>query len=218
MQTNETAIQFDNVFFSYGEDENGAEDLALCDVSLEVKKGEFLAILGHNGSGKSTLARLIDGLLTPTKGTITVLGEELCEKNLSSVRRKVGIVFQNPDNQAVASIVEDDVAFGPENIGIPREEIGQRIDFALNAVGMQSYRTSMTSRLSGGQKQRVALAGVLALCPEIMILDESTAMLDPRGRKEVRPSSKNSTRNAASPSFSSRISPKRHFLPTALSS
>lgn len=185
MLTNETAIQFDNVFFSYDAEENAKEDYALCGVSLTVRKGEFLAVLGHNGSGKSTLARLADGLLTPTRGKIAVFGEEVKESTLSSVRRKVGIVFQNPDNQAVASVVEDDVAFGPENLGVAREEIGKRIDFALDAVEMQRYRHAMTSRLSGGQKQRVALAGVLALCPDVMILDESTAMLDPRGRREI---------------------------------
>jgi len=142
-------------------------------------------VLGHNGSGKSTLARLVNGLLTPNSGKITVFGQEVLEENLFEIRKQVGIVFQNPDNQTVASIVEDDVAFGPENIGVEREEIGRRIEFALSAVGMESYRHAMPSRLSGGQKQRIAIAGVLALKPRVMILDESTAMLDPRGRKEV---------------------------------
>ncbi len=180
-----TAIQLDNVYFSYDESEE-KKDYALCGVSLKIQKGEFVAVLGHNGSGKSTLARLIDGLLTPSSGKITVLGMDIAEgKNVYEIRKKVGLVFQNPDNQTVASIVEDDIAFGPENVGIPREEIGKRIDFALSSVGMEAYRKAMPNRLSGGQKQRVAIAGVLALTPEIMILDESTAMLDPKGRKEV---------------------------------
>ena len=180
-----TAIQLDNVYFSYEESEE-QKDYALCGVSLEIQKGEFVAVLGHNGSGKSTLARLIDGLLSPSSGKITVLGMDIAEgKNVYEIRKKVGLVFQNPDNQTVASIVEDDIAFGPENVGIPREEIGKRIDFALSSVGMEEYRKAMPNRLSGGQKQRVAIAGVLALTPEIMILDESTAMLDPKGRKEV---------------------------------
>lgn len=187
------AVSFENVRFSY-EKEN-AETIpdfdtdervfALSGVDFCVEEGEFVAVLGHNGSGKSTLARLIDGLLTPDSGKITVFGKEVNEEDLFEVRKQVGIVFQNPDNQTVASIVEDDVAFGPENIGVPPEEIGERIKFALSAVGMSEFRHSTTTRLSGGQKQRIALAGVLALKPKIMILDESTAMLDPSGRKEV---------------------------------
>ncbi len=187
------AISFNNVRFSYEQDEreefaefDTAEGaFALSGVDFSVEEGEFVAVLGHNGSGKSTLARLIDGLLMPSEGKISVFGEEVTEDNLFEIRKQVGIVFQNPDNQTVASIVEDDVAFGPENVGVKREEIGERIDFALSAVGMQDYRHSSVSRLSGGQKQRVAIAGVLALKPRIMILDESTAMLDPVGRKEV---------------------------------
>ena len=176
------AVNMEDVSFSYGE----GEKEAVHRVSLKVKQGEFVAILGHNGSGKSTLARLINGLLSPTEGKITVLGMDAGDKkNLFEIRKNAGIVFQNPDNQTVASIVEDDVAFGPENIGVPREEIGRRIEFALNAVGMQAFRRAETARLSGGQKQRVAIAGVLALMPKIMILDESTAMLDPKGRREV---------------------------------
>ncbi|MGN1051795.1 MAG: energy-coupling factor transporter ATPase [Candidatus Scatosoma sp.] len=176
------AVKLKDVSFSYGENEKEA----LHRVSLEVKQGEFVAVLGHNGSGKSTLARLINGLLSPTEGQITVLGMDAGEKkNLFEIRKNAGIVFQNPDNQTVASIVEDDVAFGPENTGVPREEIGRRIQFALQAVGMEEYRRAETARLSGGQKQRVAIAGVLALMPKIMILDESTAMLDPKGRREV---------------------------------
>ena len=188
------AIKFEKVYFSYEDEEENTDDglfnarpsFSLDGVDFSVEEGEFVAVLGHNGSGKSTLARLTNGLLEPQSGKITVLGIDATdEKNIYEVRRNVGIVFQNPDNQTVASIVEDDVAFGPENVGMPREEIGERIEFALSAVGMQEYRHSTTSRLSGGQKQRIAIAGVLALKPRIMILDESTAMLDPRGRKEV---------------------------------
>ena len=183
-------ICFEKVTFSY-EAENDdifadSATFSLSETDFSVEQGEFVAVLGHNGSGKSTLARLINGLLTPTSGKITVLGLDATdENNLFEIRKQVGLVFQNPDNQTVASIVEDDIAFGPENIGVPREEIGERIDFALNAVGMSEFRYSTTSRLSGGQKQRIAIAGVLALKPRVMILDESTAMLDPRGRKEV---------------------------------
>ncbi|MBR2375087.1 MAG: energy-coupling factor transporter ATPase [Clostridia bacterium] len=190
------AIKFEQVRFSYESDERkdanqdvfGLDkvDYALDGVDFVVQEGEFVAVLGHNGSGKSTLARLTNGLLTPSSGNITVLGLDATdEKYLFEIRKQVGIVFQNPDNQTVASIVEDDIAFGPENVGIPRDEIGKRIDFALNAVGMQEFRHATPSRLSGGQKQRVAIAGVLALKPKVMILDEATAMLDPRGRKEV---------------------------------
>ena len=188
------ALKFDNVRFSYTEtQQNDAQDVfaedalfAVDGVNLSVEEGEFVAVLGHNGSGKSTLARLTNGLLSPTEGSVTVMGMEVGNtKKLFNIRKKVGIVFQNPDNQTVASIVEDDIAFGPENVGLPRVEIGRRIDFALKAVGMQEYRHATTERLSGGQKQRIAIAGVLALKPRIMILDEATAMLDPRGRKEV---------------------------------
>ena len=176
------AVKFDGVTFSYAE----GSAPALKNVSLTVKKGEFLAIIGHNGSGKSTLARLINGLLLPDSGKVTVFGLDTSEgKNPLKIRRRAGIVFQNPDNQMVASIIEDDVAFGPENLGVEREEIGRRIDWALKAVGMEAYRTGTPSRLSGGQKQRIAIAGVLAIKPDIIILDESTAMLDPRGRREV---------------------------------
>ena len=185
------AIKFEKVHFSYQADENDEvfstdATFSLDGLDFSVQEGEFVAVLGHNGSGKSTLARLANGLLEPTCGKITVLGYDAGDsKNLFEIRKRVGIVFQNPDNQTVASIVEDDIAFGPENIGVPREEIGARIDFALLAVGMEKYRNATTSRLSGGQKQRIAIAGVLALKPRVMILDESTAMLDPRGRKEV---------------------------------
>ena len=178
----DVAVEFSHVNFSY--DEQSAP--ALSDLSLEVKKGEFLAVIGHNGSGKSTLARLINGLLLPDSGTVSVFGLKTSDgKNPIKIRKRAGIVFRNPDNQMVASIVEDDVAFGPENLGVPREEIGKRIDWALKSVGMEAFRESTPSRLSGGQKQRIAIAGVLAIKPDIIILDESTAMLDPKGRREV---------------------------------
>ena len=184
------AIKFEKVSFSYDDGESNVFDatvgFSLDEIDFTVNEGEFVAVLGHNGSGKSTLARLTNGLLTANGGKITVMGLDAGDsKNLFEIRKQVGIVFQNPDNQTVASIVEDDIAFGPENIGVKRVEIGERIDFALSAVGMQKYRYATTSRLSGGQKQRIAIAGVLALKPRVMILDESTAMLDPKGRKEV---------------------------------
>ncbi len=179
---NDDAVVFDGVTFSYSDQASPA----LNNVSLTVKRGEFLAVIGHNGSGKSTMARLINGLLLPDKGKVSVFGLNTAEgKNPIEIRKRAGIVFQNPDNQMVASIIEDDVAFGPENLGVEREEIGRRIDWALKAVGMEKYRTGTPSRLSGGQKQRIAIAGVLAIKPDIIILDESTAMLDPRGRREV---------------------------------
>ncbi len=174
------ALEFRQVSYSYGEGEFRIDNL-----SFTVEEGEFVAVLGHNGSGKSTLARLANGILTRDGGEISVFGTPLDEKHLYDVRREVGVVFQNPDNQTVASIVEDDVAFGAENVGTSREEIGRRIDFALHAVGMEEYRHATIARLSGGQKQRIAIAGVLALLPRIMIFDESTAMLDPRGRREI---------------------------------
>lgn len=175
-------IEVKNVKFRYPQTKKDA----LGGIELSIEKGEYVSVIGHNGSGKSTLARLMNGLLLPTEGEVLVDGFSTADKQkLFEIRKRVGVVFQNPDNQLVASIVEDDVAFGPENIGVPRKEIGERIDFALKAVGMEEYRKSTPSRLSGGQKQRVAIAGVLAIRPEMLILDESTAMLDPRGRKEV---------------------------------
>ncbi len=178
----EYAVTFDDVSFTYA---SGEPD-AVKNLTLRVKRGEFLSVLGHNGSGKSTLARLICGLLAADKGSVRVWGYNPADRQeVDEVRRHAGIVFQNPDNQMVASIVEDDVAFGPENLGVEREEIGRRIEWALRTVGMEKYRTSTPTRLSGGQKQRIAIAGVLAIKPDVIILDESTAMLDPRGRKEV---------------------------------
>lgn len=175
------ALELKGVSFSY-EEEGG---FRIENLNLSVAEGEFVAVLGHNGSGKSTLARLCNGLLEADAGEISVFGVPLTDKNLFEIRKNVGVVFQNPDNQTVATYVEDDVAFGAENIGLPREEIGKRIDFALKATGIEELRRATASRLSGGQKQRVAIAGVLALKPKIVILDESTAMLDPRGRREI---------------------------------
>ena len=176
-------MKFENVKFSYRED---GKDAAVNGVTLSIEEGQFVAVLGRNGSGKSTLAKLINALLVPSSGKTEVFGMDTSdEKKTFEIRKSAGMVFQNPDNQTVASIVEDDVAFGPENIGVPREEIGKRIEFALDAVGMQAFRKSTPARLSGGQKQRIVIAGVLAILPRIMILDESTAMLDPRGRREV---------------------------------
>ncbi len=158
----------------------------LKNVNLTINEGEYVAIIGHNGSGKSTLAKLFNGLLSADSGEITVGGLSVKDKaNLIEIRKQVGVVFQNPDNQLIASIVEDDVAFGPENLGINRAEIGERIDYALSAVGMQKFRHSSPERLSGGQKQRIAIAGVLAIKPKVLVLDESTSMLDPEGRKEI---------------------------------
>mgnify|MGYP004640800161 FL=1 len=159
---------------------------ALKNVNIGINKGEYVAIIGHNGSGKSTLAKLFNGLLQPTSGKVFINGTDTSDKQkLFDVRKTVGVVFQNPDNQLVASIVEDDLAFGPENLGVPREEIGKRIDYALKACDIEKFRDSTPSKLSGGQKQRVAIAGVLAVMPEVMIFDEATAMLDPKGRNEV---------------------------------
>ena len=175
-------IKIDNVSFKYQEETPYVID----GLSLTVEKGEFICVLGKNGSGKSTLAKLLNGMLLPTSGEISVFDMDVKDKNsIFDIRKKVGVVFQNPDNQMVATIVEDDIAFGPENVGLSREEIGERIDFALNSTGMQNYRLSMGQRLSGGQKQRVAIAGVLAIKPDVLILDESTSMLDAKGRREV---------------------------------
>ena len=170
-------------------DEEGNVDsitTALDNVDLDIKEGQFIAILGHNGSGKSTLAKHINALLSPGEGTIWVDGMDVSEeKNVSPVRKTAGMVFQNPDNQIIASVVEEDVGFGPENIGVPTDEIWQRVDHALKSVGMTKYRTHSPNKLSGGQKQRVAIAGVVAMEPKCIVFDEPTAMLDPNGRKEV---------------------------------
>ena len=174
-------LKVENVSYSYDK-----KNKALKNVSFSAEKGEHIAVIGHNGSGKSTLAKLLNGLILPESGTVSVDGIFSSDKEKRfEIRKKVGVVFQNPDNGIIASIVEDDIAFGPENLGVPRREIGERIEFALKAVGMEEYRNASPARLSGGQKQRVAIAGVLALKPEILVLDESTAMLDPQGRKEI---------------------------------
>ena len=159
---------------------------ALDKVSLDVKKGDFIAVLGHNGSGKSTLAKHINAILEPTEGSLWVDGFDTTdEKNIWDIRQRAGMVFQNPDNQIIASVVEEDVGFGPENIGVPTDEIWQRVEESLKAVGMLKYREHSPNKLPGGQKQRVAIAGVTAMQPECIVLDEPTAMLDPVGRKEV---------------------------------
>lgn len=169
-------------------EEGGVESVsqAIDGVSLEVEKGEFVAILGHNGSGKSTLAKHINALLAPTEGTVWVKGMDTGdETKLWEIRQSAGMVFQNPDNQIIASVVEEDVAFGPENIGVPTDEIWTRVGESLTAVGMAKYRHHSPNKLSGGQKQRIAIAGVLAMQPKCIVLDEPTAMLDPNGRREV---------------------------------
>lgn len=174
-------------FFRRDEEGNvEAITTALDQVNLEVKEGQFIAILGHNGSGKSTLAKHINALLTPSEGVLWVDGmDTLDEENTIPVRKTAGMVFQNPDNQIIASVVEEDVGFGPENIGVPTEEIWERVNHSLEAVDMVKYRNHSPNKLSGGQKQRVAIAGVVAMEPKCIVFDEPTAMLDPNGRKEV---------------------------------
>ena len=187
MERNSGEVLFDIRHVSHTfETEEGKTFDALKDVTAQIKKGEFTAIIGTNGSGKSTLARHLNALLIPTAGELIVEGMRTSDANrIWDIRQKVGMVFQNPDNQLVAAVVEEDVAFGPENLGVPPEEIRERVDFALGKVGMTSYREQAPSMLSGGQKQRVAIAGVLAMKPDCIVLDEPTAMLDPKGRKEV---------------------------------
>ena len=179
-------IHVENVTFRYGTDDPLSLKEALSGVSLAVERGEFVALLGHNGCGKSTLAKHFNAMLLPTSGKVFVDGMDTAEEALKyEIRRRVGLVLQNPDNQLVASIVEEDVAFGPENLGVPPKEIRQRVDDALKAVEMYDYRLAAPYKLSGGQKQRVAIAGIIAMQPECIVLDEPTAMLDPRGRTEV---------------------------------
>lgn len=185
----EPYIKIQNLSYQYQESEEGGHPV-LHDLSLDIYQGEFVAILGHNGSGKSTLAKLMNLILTPTGGKIYVNGTDITDESLSDedilmIRKNMGMVFQNPDNQLIATIVEDDVAFGPENLGIPSDEIRSRVDRALKDVGMTEYARHEPHRLSGGQKQRIAIAGIMAMQPECIIFDESTAMLDPIGRKEV---------------------------------
>ncbi len=179
-------IHADHVSFQYQSEEEEQGREVLSRVDLQVKQGEFLALLGHNGSGKSTLAKHFNAMLLPMRGRVLVDGmDTLDEKAKYEIRRRVGLVLQNPDNQLVASIVEEDVAFGPENLGIPPEEIRRRVDDALQAVDMYEYRRHAPYKLSGGQKQRIAIAGIIAMEPKCIVLDEPTAMLDPRGRAEV---------------------------------
>lgn len=181
----ENIIEVENVTYTYPE-EDGPGHKALDGVTLRVPEGQFLAVLGHNGSGKSTLAKHLNAILLPQAGTVRVLGIDTREEErLYDIRQNVGMVFQNPDNQIVATIVEEDVAFGLENLGVDPPEIRRRVDAALKEVGMYEYRTHAPHQLSGGQKQRVAIAGLLAMRPRCLVLDEPTAMLDPRGRREV---------------------------------
>ena len=184
---NTNIVEFHNVTFCYDADEGEQQpEPAIRDFTFNVKKGEFVAVLGHNGSGKSTVAKLSNSILIPNEGKVLVKGMDTADEDLSyEIRKTVGVVFQNPDNQIVASIVEEDVAFGPENLGLPREEIRKRVDDSLKAVGMYEYRHHEPHKLAGGQKQRVAIAGIIAMRPECIFLDEPTAMLDPKGRKEV---------------------------------
>ncbi|ENG0062458.1 energy-coupling factor ABC transporter ATP-binding protein [Listeria monocytogenes] len=177
----ESFVRLEHVFYKYED----TEKYAVKDVSISAQKGEWVALVGHNGSGKSTIAKLLNGLLFPEDGLIKIGHFVLSEKNIWEIRRQVGMVFQNPDNQFVGATVQDDVAFGLENHGVPHDTMVERVESALIEVGMQSYALHEPARLSGGQKQRVAIAGVLALQPDVIILDEATSMLDPRGRAEV---------------------------------
>ena len=185
-ENNSPLVKIENVFFRYNTGtENTVSDYVLKNINLDIREGTFTAILGHNGSGKSTLAKLINAILTPAKGKIYINGNDISQTDVYEVRQIVGMVFQNPDNQLVATIVEEDVAFGPENLGIPPPEIRKRVDEALEIVGMSEYKLHAPHKLSGGQKQRIAIAGIIAMSPKLIILDESTAMLDPMGREEV---------------------------------
>ncbi len=183
-------IKIKDLIYEYArhDDEGNVESVvrAVDNVNLDVKKGEFIAVLGHNGSGKSTMAKHINAILTPTEGTVWIAGKDTSKaENIWDIRQSSGMVFQNPDNQIIGTVVEEDVGFGPENIGVPTEDIWKRVDDALRAVGMTAYRHHSPNKLSGGQKQRVAIAGVVAMKPQCIVLDEPTAMLDPMGRKEV---------------------------------
>ena len=185
---NEAFIKIKDLCYTY--DDENVYIPAVSGVNLDIEEGSYVAIIGRNGSGKSTLAKLLNMILEPSSGSITIAGkkldiENMTEEDLIEVRRNIGMVFQNPDNQLVATIVEDDVAFGPENLGIPSKEIRERVDSALKRVGMEEFAKHEPHRLSGGQKQRIAIAGIIAMLPKCIIFDESTAMLDPMGRKEV---------------------------------
>ena len=182
----EPIIKTENLHFEYTNDETGGKFSVLGGIDLEINRGEFLAVLGHNGSGKSTLAKHFNAILVPTSGKVWIEGYDTSDESVTfDIRRRVGMVFQNPDNQMVANIVEEDVAFAPENLGVPPEEIRRRVDSALEAVGMSAFKKHAPHMLSGGQKQRIAIAGVLAMQPDIIVLDEPTAMLDPSGRREI---------------------------------
>lgn len=182
----ESLIRFCDVSYRYESDNETPLPLAIKNINIDIKKGEFVAILGHNGSGKSTIAKLSNAIILPEDGKVLVEGMDTADESLEyEIRQKVGVVFQNPDNQIVATIVEEDVAFGPENLGIEPKEIRQRVDDALKSVGMYEYRLHEPHKLSGGQKQRVAIAGVMAMQTDCIVLDEPTAMLDPKGREEV---------------------------------
>ena len=181
-----TMLQTEHLSFTYPAEEGQTSTAALEDVSLSIERGSFVVVLGHNGSGKSTLAKHMNAVLLPSGGTVYVEGMDTRDEALLlEIRRRVGMVFQNPDNQIVANVVEEDVAFAPENLGVPSEEIRRRVDDALAAVGMAEFTRHAPHLLSGGQKQRVAIAGVIAMAPECIVLDEATAMLDPAGRREV---------------------------------
>ena len=181
-----TMIKTENLKFAYPADEGEQQTFALKGVDLRIEKGSFVVVLGHNGSGKSTLAKTFNGVLLPVGGRVYVEGMDTTDENLLlSIRQHVGMVFQNPDNQIVANVVEEDIAFAPENLGVPSEEIRRRVDDALNAVGMYEFVRHAPHLLSGGQKQRIAIAGVIAMEPDCIVLDEATAMLDPIGRQEV---------------------------------
>ena len=181
----ENAIEIRHLAYSYPDD-TATEHVVFQDLSLDIEQGSFVAVLGHNGCGKSTLAKHLNAILLPEGGTVTVYGlDTKQEENLLAIRQQVGMVFQNPDNQIVSNVVEEDVAFAPENLGVPTQEIRRRVDEALEAVGMAAYKKHAPHLLSGGQKQRVAIAGVLAMRPKTIVLDEPTAMLDPQGRQEV---------------------------------
>lgn len=184
--TAEIEISVQDVYFKFESTDGTPDKEVLHGISLDVKKGEFVALLGHNGSGKSTIAKHMNAIYLPVGGKVFVSGMDTSDDELlTDIRRSVGMVFQNPDNQLVATIVEEDVAFGPENLGVPSKEIRERVDEALKAVGMYEYRRHAPHKLSGGQKQRVAIAGIIAMRPQCIVFDEPTAMLDPRGRQEV---------------------------------
>ncbi|MBR5155107.1 MAG: energy-coupling factor transporter ATPase [Clostridia bacterium] len=181
--TKDTVIDVNNVEFLYEETDTAQ---VLKGITLNVRRGEFLAVLGHNGSGKSTLAKHLNAILVPQTGNVTVEGFDTADENLLyKIRQRVGMVFQNPDNQLVATIVEEDVAFAPENLGVPQAEIKKRVEYALDAVNMTEYKEHAPHMLSGGQKQRIAIAGILAMKPDVLVMDEPTAMLDPVGRREI---------------------------------